>query len=209
MSDTVTFARNVLAAALFPFVTPAILAQAVEGRACESVEERQLRATLADIEKGLDRLWVKRGPDWHVAYDIAATPKNPFDRNAQSSGAVATHGYAWVRDVTCKITDGDNPNTRVVIYTATAFRFKEDRSKWSEPLQNGTIAAFLLTPDGPQWAIQDKSKDETIFLPEGTMRQLRPDELPQSKAWPDKRCPPPKQWQGTECTAPAAKAATR
>lgn len=174
-------------------------APAGEIRSCESESDMKLKLRLADIDVQLAKVWARRGPDWITAYDIAGTPRNPFDLNDLGSGVAAYHGYAWLRDVSCAIAEGKTQGTLVVTYTAAAYRFKEGRLKWVEPMTNGAIAEYLLSQNATDWIVKDLSRDETIFLPESAMRMPRVEELPQQKVWPDKRCLSPKIWQGNDC----------
>lgn len=180
-------------------------AQAAEGRPCDLETDAELKFRLGEIDDQLTKIWTRRGPDWIVAYDIAGSAKNPFDVKGQGSGVAASHGFAWLRDVSCTLAEKKTADTITVTYTAAAFRFKEGGSKWIEPMTNGAIAEYLLTRNGASWTIKDLSRDETIFLPESAMRMPRADELPPQKAWPDKRCPLPKIWQGVDCILPDQK----
>lgn len=173
---------------------------AAEPRACDAEADATLKASLARIQQQLDTIWVKRGPDWIAAYDIAGTPKNPFDVSDQGSGSEEVHGFAWLRDVSCAIGDATPEGARVVTYRAAGYRFKEGDSEWTKPMTDGVIAEYVLSPGDPDWQIKDNSKDETIFLPDGTMRRPRQAELPAQKLWRDKRCRLPKVWNGQSCS---------
>lgn len=192
-----------VAAALFALLPSSLRAD--EGRLCENETEPELKLRLGEIENQLAKVWARRGPDWITAYDITGTPKNPFDVKGQGSGAAAEHGFAWLRDVPCRLADGKTAGTLNVTYTAAAYRFKEGRSKWVEPMSGGTIAEYVLSRNGPTWSIKDLSRDETIFLPESSMRMPRAGEMPPQKAWPDKRCAFPKSWQGKDCVPSSPK----
>ena len=176
---------------------------------CDRAEMATLREGIAEADGVLAKIWVKRGPDWHVAYDIAAVPKNPFALRNLDYSVPASHGYVWARDVTCSVSASDKPGIFAVTYTAAAYRFKEERTKWSMPLADGVIAEFSVTIQDTKWSLEDKSREQAVFLPENSMRRPRTGELPPLKVWPDPRCPPPNQWQENECLRPPAKAAVR
>lgn len=201
-------ATNSIALGLTVLLALALPLRAEQNRRCDQATEPSLKASLAQIQNQLDKIWVRRGPDWITAYDIASTLKNPFDLKNQSSGVAAADGYAWLRDVSCAMSDGRVLGTVIVTYRAAKFRFKEGRTRWSAPMRDGVVGKFLLTSNNSEWAIKDIGMDETIFLSDGTMRLPRPEELPPNKVWPDKRCPPPKAWQGQSCEAVTPEAAS-
>lgn len=189
-------------AAVLPMALSLALASALsaaEKRACDAETDVKLKASLERIQQQVDAIWVKRGPDWIAAYDIAGTPKNPFDVSDQGSGSEAVHGFAWLRDVGCAMSEATPEGARVVTYRAAAYRFKEGDTEWTKPMTDGVIAEYVVSPGDADWQIKDNSKDETIFLPDGTMRRPRQAELPAQKLWPDKRCRLPKVWNGQSC----------
>lgn len=196
----------IVAAALIAFLPSS--SRADDGRPCERETEPELTLRLGEIESQLAKVWVRRGPDWIAAYDIADTPKNPFDVKGQGPGVAESHGFAWLRDVTCTLANDKTAGTITVAYTAAAYRFKEGRSRWIEPMSNGMIAQYVLSRNEATWVVKDLSRDEAIFLPESAMRTPRAEELPPQKAWPDKRCPRPMIWQGNDCVRPTPKSSS-
>lgn len=169
------------------------------GQHCDSVNDADLREAVTQAKAYIAKSWASRGPDIVTAYDTPEVRRNPFAIKKDASGARATHGRIWARDISCLVTD--DPATRMVklTYTAAAFRFNEDGDRWTKPQKNGVLIALELSQKDGQWSVADRSGDFSVLLPEDVLRLPKPDEIPDQAAWPDKRCRLPRHWQGTIC----------
>ena len=154
---------------------------------CESESDAQLREAIAQAHNFIALTWVERGPDWHAAFDSAAVARNPFASKKVQSGAPATHGYIWARDVSCGITNSEGNAGAAITYSAMSYRFNEDGRGWSKPLRNGVLIALDLVLKDDRWLVTDRSAERSVMLSENILRLPKPEELPNPKEWPDKR----------------------
>lgn len=180
------------------------IANAAAAQTCDSLNDEPLRDALTEAGLFISKTWTIRGPDWLTAYDTPEVRKNPFATKADESGAAASHGLIWARDVACTIANGTDADVEQLTYAAAAFRFNEDGKGWTKLQKNGVIIALDLIRKNGQWSISDKSAERSIILPENVLRLPKADELPLQGAWPDKRCKPPHHWEGKACVEKSA-----
>ena len=154
---------------------------------CESEGDTQLRDAIVESRNFVALTWVERGPDWHTSFDSAAVARNPFASHKEQSGAVATHGQIWARDVSCGIVKRDGNAGAEISYSAASYRFNEDGRGWSKPLKNGVLIVFELALKEDRWTVNGTKADRSVLLPDIVLRRPKPEELPNPKAWLDKR----------------------
>lgn len=197
-------AVRILSALLAVIMLPIADAGAVDPKApiaCESVADAGWQQAVAEAQSFVVKSWVQRGPDWHAVFESAPVARNPFAIGKDVSGAAATRGFVWARDVVCDVKQGDDPSAVKIAYTAKAFRFSQDNKSWTKPQKNGVLVALELTLKNGNWVIADKSNEFSVLLPDVVVRIPRSDEIPNPAAWPDNRCRAPKHWEGKTCVA--------
>lgn len=198
-SPVVKCAVVVVSVVLLGLLGSAARVEAKDARTCEGVNEEPLVRAIADARQYIAKSWTTRGPDWITVYDTPEIRRNPFAPKKDEAGASAIHGWIWARGVRCTVSEQDTGVARLK-FTATAFRFRENGNGWTKPQKNGVIVALEATLKDGNWLISDKSAEQSVLLPEGVLRPLRTDELPDPKLWLDKQCKAPSQWQGGVCT---------
>lgn len=168
-------------------------------QSCDSVNDASLREAVTQANLYIAKSWMSRGPDLITAYDTPEVRRNPFATKKNASGAPASHGRIWARDIVCTMTNDPATGALKLAFTAAAFRFNEDGKRWTKPQKNGVLIALELRPKDGQWSISDRSAEFSVLLPEDVLRLPKLDEIPDQAAWPDKRCRSPQHWQGTIC----------
>jgi hypothetical protein len=168
-------------------------------QSCDSVNDASLREADTQANAYIAKSWISRGQDWITAYDTPEVRRNPFATEKDASGAPASHGQIWARDISCIITDDPATGLVKLTYTAAVFRFSEEGKSWTRPQKNGVLIALELRLKDGQWSVTDRSADLSVLLPEDVLRLPKPEEIPDQAAWPDKRCRSPRHWEGKIC----------